>query len=131
MLPEKAVDFIKAAEQDLSAMEDLRYFEFKSANAVCFHAQQYAEKIIKAKLIEMGIVPPRTHDLYTLLEYFDDSESIQRAREHCSILAQYEATTRYPYEGFVYNTPEEAEEAYNLTLEIPHLIGIYDSNENE
>ncbi len=34
--------------------------------AVCFHAQQFAEKVLKGILSQRGVVPPRTHDLQTL-----------------------------------------------------------------
>ena len=32
-------------------------------DAVCFHAQQSAEKLLKAWLLEQGVPFPRTHDL--------------------------------------------------------------------
>jgi len=35
-------------------------------DAVCFHAQQCVEKLIKALLIHLRVVPPRTHDLVFL-----------------------------------------------------------------
>ena len=34
-----------------------------SYEAVCFHAQQCIEKLMKAVLVDRGVVPPRTHDL--------------------------------------------------------------------
>jgi HEPN domain-containing protein len=37
-----------------------------SYDAVCFHAQQCIEKLMKAVLIDRGASPPRTHDLLTL-----------------------------------------------------------------
>jgi HEPN domain-containing protein len=33
---------------------------------VCFHAEQCAEKLIKALLIHLGVTPPRSHDLVAL-----------------------------------------------------------------
>jgi HEPN domain-containing protein len=33
----------------------------------CFHCQQSAEKYLKARLEEAGIMSPRTHDLKNLL----------------------------------------------------------------
>ena len=131
MIPEKAAEYVKVAEQWLDAMEVLHHFGFKPANPVCFYARQYTEMMIKAKLIEMGIVPPHTHDLCALLDYFDDSELIQRAYEHCLILSQYKDAISCSCRGFVYYSQEEAEEAYNLTLEIPRLIGVYDPKETE
>jgi HEPN domain-containing protein len=35
--------------------------------AICFHAQQCAEKYLKARLVEAGIAFPKTHDLEALL----------------------------------------------------------------
>lgn len=37
-----------------------------SHEAVCFHAQQCVEKLMKAVLIDRGVSPPRTHDLLAL-----------------------------------------------------------------
>jgi HEPN domain-containing protein len=34
--------------------------------AVCFHAEQCIEKLMKAFLIQRGVTPPRSHDLVTL-----------------------------------------------------------------
>lgn len=123
---EKAEDFITMANEDLSALEQFRYFDFTSANSACFHAQQYAEKMIKARLLQMNISLIRSHDLLMLLDYFDDSDEIERAKEYCTVLAEYEAKTRYPYDGVNSFTPEDAEHAYELAIEIPYLIGIYE-----
>ncbi|MFN8637199.1 MAG: HEPN domain-containing protein [Chloroflexota bacterium] len=37
-----------------------------SYEAVCFHAQQCVEKLMKAVLIDRSVQPPRTHDLLAL-----------------------------------------------------------------
>ena len=36
--------------------------------SLCFHAQQAAEKAIKAVLIRFGVEPPRMHDIRGLIE---------------------------------------------------------------
>jgi HEPN domain-containing protein len=55
------------AEADFStATRELKAAESPNFDAVCFHAQQCAEKWMKALLIHLGIVPPRTHDLTEL-----------------------------------------------------------------
>ena len=64
---EKAEDFISMAEEDKLVMEESRHFGFRTANSACFHAQQYAEKMIKARLIIMGFQIVRTHNLIFLL----------------------------------------------------------------
>lgn len=50
------------AERELAAATDLNYA------AVCFHAQQAVEKLMKAVLLHYGVVAPYTHDLIALDE---------------------------------------------------------------
>jgi HEPN domain-containing protein len=55
------------AEADYStAARELKALESPNFDAVCFHAQQCVEKLMKALLIHLGAVPPRTHDLTEL-----------------------------------------------------------------
>ncbi len=122
---ETADDFIIAAELDMEVLESLKYFDFKSANMSCFHAQQYAEKMIKAKLIQMGIQPSRSHDLVRLLDGLEDISDFDTIAEYCSILSNYEAQVRYPSDKMLILSPEDAELAYEMASEIPYLLGIY------
>ena len=128
MHSESAEDFIRMAEEDYNALQDLKYFDFRSTNAACYHAQQYAEKMIKAKLIMMGKRPLHTHNLILLLEDFDDSEELELAREYAGLLTDYEVHTRYPRSGITIYSQEDAEEAYDMALRIPYLIGLYKSS---
>lgn len=65
--------------------------------SVCFHAQQAAEKHLKALLVTRGISPPRTHDLAGLLEQCrvagEDPGGIEA---ECERLTQYAVEPRYP-----------------------------------
>jgi HEPN domain-containing protein len=55
------------AEGDFStARRELRARNSPNYDAACFHSQQCVEKLMKALLIQLGIVPPRTHDLVYL-----------------------------------------------------------------
>ena len=55
------------AEADYSTADpELQALDSPNFDAVCFHAQQCVEKLMKALLIHMGAVPPRTHDLTML-----------------------------------------------------------------
>ena len=56
----KAQGDYRVARRELSAADE------PSFDAVCFHSQQCAEKLIKALLIREGVVPPKTHDLSLL-----------------------------------------------------------------
>ena len=53
----KAEGDYRTASREAQAVESPNY------DAVCFHAQQCVEKLMKALLIQNAVVPPRTHDL--------------------------------------------------------------------
>jgi HEPN domain-containing protein len=62
-----AKEWTVKAEADYStATRELKAAESPNFDAVCFHAQQCSEKLMKALLIHLGTVPPRTHDLTEL-----------------------------------------------------------------
>ncbi|MCL2148214.1 MAG: HEPN domain-containing protein [Methanomassiliicoccaceae archaeon] len=121
----EASSYVDKAKSDLMTMDILRSYEEYPKDSLCFHAQQYAEKMIKAKLADMGIPPSKTHDLVLLLEAFPDSPEIQRAIEIASELGAYAVDVRYPGVKAVRISEEEAEIAYESAIEIPYLIGLY------
>lgn len=61
----KAEGDYRTALREMAATEDPNY------DAVCFHAQQCIEKLVKAALIAQGVVPPKTHDLHLLCLMLD------------------------------------------------------------
>ncbi len=64
---------------------------------LCFHAQQAAEKAVKALLIHHGIQFPYVHDLSVLLSLLAEAgESVPESVELCSQLTPYAAVMRYP-----------------------------------
>jgi len=63
----------------------------------CYHAQQCAEKALKALLLYRGITFPRTHVVELLLDLLKaESESIPRDVDEALVLTQYAVQTRYP-----------------------------------
>src|SRR5204863_5382162 len=57
-------EWIAKAEGDFEAANTLmRARKNPNYDAVCFHAQQCIEKLMKAVLIRRKAVPPRVHDL--------------------------------------------------------------------
>lgn len=57
-------EWIDKAEKDFAtARRELVALEQPNYDAVCFHAQQCIEKLIKALLIHLDIIPTKTHDL--------------------------------------------------------------------
>ena len=124
MRPESS-GYVDKAKSDLMTMEILRLHKNYPKDSLCFHAQQYAEKIIKAKLAEMGIRPPKVHNLVVLLEAFPDSPEILQAVGIAGMLESYAVDVRYPEMGIDRISEEDAEIAYESALEIPYLIGLY------
>ena len=64
---------------------------------VCFHAQQAAEKVLKALLVYHGERPPRTHDLVVLLtRCIDAGARLDDLEEDCRDLTFFAVSARYP-----------------------------------
>lgn len=56
------------AQSDWDAVEILTASKRCPADTVCFHCQQFVEKLLKALLTCHGIEAPKTHDLRRLIE---------------------------------------------------------------
>ena len=69
-------------------------------DAVCFHAQQCIEKMMKALLIHHGVMPPRTHNLIHLSELLDPlCAEWAPATDDLRFLTQAGVLFRYPGES--------------------------------
>jgi HEPN domain-containing protein len=85
------------AESDLN----LAYLGRKHNNImpvqICFHAQQAAEKALKAVLLSRKIDFPLTHDIHELLEIGERGGiKLPSKLYNASILTPYAVETRYP-----------------------------------
>jgi HEPN domain-containing protein len=66
-------------------------------DTVCFHAQQAAEKHLKAFLVSHGQTPPRTHDLVALLaDCARIDAGLAALEDECRALTYYSVGVRYP-----------------------------------
>ena len=59
--------WLRKAENDLLNIENNLSAKRIPWDTVCFHAQQAAEKFLKAYLVHRGVEIKRTHDLVALL----------------------------------------------------------------
>ena len=67
-MKDETAEWVEKAESDLrTAQRELAVCEWPNYDAVCFHAQQCAEKYLKARMIEGRLPMPRIHDLEALL----------------------------------------------------------------
>ncbi len=62
----------------------------------CFHAQQAAEKALKAVLISRTLLFPKTHNIGTLLDILAEHISISEEIRDAAILTDYAVIARYP-----------------------------------
>ena len=66
-------------------------------DTVCFHAQQVAEKMLKALLVVHGVQPPKIHDLVALLDECLARDALpDELRSRCLLLNAYPVVVRYP-----------------------------------
>jgi HEPN domain-containing protein len=66
-------------------------------SVVCFHAQQAAEKYLKALLVSRGVRVERTHDLEYLLDAcLPLSPALGAVLPDCQTLSAYAVDARYP-----------------------------------
>jgi HEPN domain-containing protein len=81
---------------------------------LCFHAQQTAEKAIKAVLIQCKLNFPLTHDIQRLLRILESAGIIVPLEiQDADLLSPYAVETRYPgYWGDI--SREDVQEAIHL-----------------
>jgi len=68
-MSETVREWVDKSEGDYrTAVREFDVTDYPNYDAVCFHAQQCVEKLMKAVLMSRNVVPPRTHALVVLDE---------------------------------------------------------------
>lgn len=94
------------ADNDLLCIANNVAAERVPWDVVVFHAQQAAEKLLKALLVSTGEAVPRTHDLVALLSSVSRSGfPLAGSRSEIDVLSRFGAAVRYP--DPVYSPTEE------------------------
>jgi HEPN domain-containing protein len=110
--PDSVAAWLHKARQDLAAASVLAGSPERLAGPVLFHAQQAAEKSIKAFLVLKGYPFPKTHDLTELLNRAADFEPrFAEWHDRVGPLTPYGAEFRYPMAVPLNPTIEEARAA--------------------
>ena len=97
----KVRQWVSYADEDLRmalAAMNLRSDEEPPYRLIAFHAQQCAEKYLKAYLVSGGVEFPYTHNISTLLELCSDHADWPAKLRDAEELTAYAITTRYPGE---------------------------------
>ena len=117
----RAQDDLQVAKVLLESGKDF------ALDSICFHAQQAAEKYMKAALIYLGIDPARTHDLETLalqLPAETQTTLIPKELKHLSSFAvesRYGQTATCPDPKAARFAIEAAERVHRVVSR--HLVG--------
>lgn len=114
--------WIKKAENDLiNAQNSIKIKPQPPLDTVCFHAQQCAEKYLKAFLTNNEIDFEKTHDLGELAGLASKvDESFLEIFDACRRLTDYAVDIRYPL--FEEPTMEEAIEAIDMAVRIKEFV---------
>lgn len=99
--------WLAKADNDLLNIDNNLAAERVPWDTVCFHAQQAAEKLLKAYLAYHGRTPTRTHDLVALLaRCVEIATGLTALESDCRSLTYYAVESRYPSDLF---DPEEGD----------------------
>jgi HEPN domain-containing protein len=113
-------EWVQKAEDDLNMARWLRQAPAPFYDGVCFHAQQAAEKYLKAFLEERNIAYPRTHDLIRLLDLSGNLlPELDPLRPNLATLSQFAVVTRY--RGF-WATQQDADDALHTAEQVRTVI---------
>ncbi len=105
----------KQAEEDFILARAALKRKQPLASGACFHAQQCAEKYIKALLISKGADFPKTHDLLMLNNLCSAAGIfLEIDQKHLNTLSDYAVRTRYPGDTPTVNDAKEAIELAKL-----------------
>jgi len=113
-------EWVEKAEGDWRVARREMVADDSVYDAVCFHAQQCAEKYLKALLVENDIVFVKTHDLVFLMESRGTTlAGLDSLREAMARLSAYAVTFRYPGEEAL---NEEGKEAIDTAADLRAII---------
>ncbi|MFZ1935364.1 MAG: HEPN domain-containing protein [Thermoguttaceae bacterium] len=94
-------EWVEKAEGDFAmVLRESRARKNPCHDGACYHAQQCAEKYLKARLCEAGIEFAKIHDLVALLDQAVATEpGWKRFREDLAYLSDFAVAFRYPGES--------------------------------
>ena len=114
--------WVSMAEEDLSAARTLLDAGTQFVNTAAFHAQQAAEKFLKAYLVHRQVEFPKTHDIEDILDLVAtvDHEMAQSLRL-ASALNPYAVQARYPGVAYIL-TVQDAQDAVAIAHRVRETV---------
>jgi len=102
-------EWVAKAEGDFTtSLREYRARKCPNYDASCFHAQQCAEKYLKALLQEDNIAFDKTHDLVKLLSLIPPTIGLAALRGNLAMLSAAAVEYRYPGECATRETAKES-----------------------
>ena len=91
-------EWVGKAEGDFATLtRELAATDHPNFDGICFHAQQCAEKYLKALLYDTDIEFPQTHDLIALLQLVPETKPpLETGRSDLAFLTDFGVIFRYP-----------------------------------
>jgi len=111
----KALNDMKVAEHEMRLPDGEM-----TTDAVCFHCQQAAEKLLKAYLVSRGVDFGRTHELEFLLQLCIGQDAEFKEVE-LGNLSSYAVEIRYPDEFYIPSV-EEARKSFALAGKLKEFV---------
>ena len=113
--------WLEHAEEDLRlAKHAFRLLSSCPCKLIAFHAQQCAEKYLKAFLALKKVDFPYTHNISLLLEISSDHAAWAKDLREAETLTDYAVTTRYP--GAEKVTKKDAELAVKTAVKVRNVV---------
>jgi HEPN domain-containing protein len=110
------------ADADLRAAETLLAANLPSFYPACFHAQQAAEKYLKALLTARQVEFPKTHAIEQLLSLLEPVlADVASALQEAAALTPYGVEIRYPADQ-PEPSEEEARRALSLARQVRNVV---------
>jgi len=123
--------WIKKAESDFKTAEyTLTSKKSCPFDTVCFHAQQCAEKYLKALLVSRSLDFPKTHDLRLLMQKIPADINLEVPLEEVVSLNRYTIEARYPGDWEPFDR-KEAEKAVAIARKVRKAVKTFLPTEME
>lgn len=90
------LEWLRKAENDLTAISLLLPSPHCPFDVVCFHAQQAAEKYLKGLLVHLDVPFPKTHNIAAILHLLPLDLNLSLAPEQINALSRWAVIARYP-----------------------------------
>ena len=114
--------WLEKSYNDRKIVEILLREQDSPLDGICFHCQQYVEKLLKALLTKKGIVFRKTHDIRELAgQIVQFAPSLEPLMEDADILSIHGVDTRYP-QRVRFITKQQTDTVVKLAFEFGRVL---------